>query len=930
MVIRISGHDGPGITGYFLKCIAEHGGLVLDMCQFLLEGSLVFNVVLQVANNCSMLLMTDLLRCGRSHKLDLDFHFPDREEEDEMMTRQLTPIRSAIAKQGVTPFRCDGAAENMAAMIIASPEDITPALLQGLDSVLCQHGCAVHDIEHRSDDKLMINGEYNKLQMRVSCPKGLKLSTLYMGDGTDSDVGSARSLQAVAAENNAVVIIRWWDAMNRPSGKSLVVFGLSGVLYNGNVLGEVMEAAGVDPGLITRSVSSSWSRGVACTPLTQEKMLQENREKVTLLKGKSADCVQKVVKNMKFTPGARLLCRALRTMGCRLAIQSSHGVKEIGEHCKRELGIDFSMCRELEVVDGKFTGNMSDGNCGSASNSDLLMMIAEKEDIECKNVILVGEFLKGLTISKARTVLETFGINVYFNTSKLNDLTVVLYLLGFSGCNIRDLKGRFESEPQTVEMPRPMHKVTSSESMFSMCSSEGGVQRYLIEVYTRKQEPGLLQRVLAPLLPFGATVSLATVRQCSLLEGGLCLGIDLRSCGEDKDKAAKLLLFACKVNGFQTKLTEPTEKIQKKTVAQSMQHYSENRYVVSCIQTPWISSAGLRDVCECMTRKSVNIVRMDRLSSYFLSALQLTCILPPDLDVHDFSCELQQASAKHSLDVAIQKDDTDRWLRRMVFFDMGGCLVLEDIATEMAEIAGVLAETRAVTKAHARGEISFTELLSKHVALLKGHDADAMFSKIEEKLTITPGAVRLCSALRKLGYKTAVLSTSYLPIAHLIQRKLGLNYAYGNALEVDDSGKFTGKVCGEMVTPDRKLTLLAESAKAQGCEVQQTVAIGDSWALYGLLQGFAGLGIAFRTSAKRIELAHQEDTDCIINHTDLSLVLYLIGLSQHAVERLGGSGSEAGSMPTSPESSPLGTALDPDSANKTFGTAHEDGWDPQI
>ena len=37
------------------------------------------------------------------------------------------------------------------------------------------------------------------------------------------------------------------------------------------------------------------------------------------------------------------MCGALKSMGCRLAILSSHGVKQIGERCKRELGIDYVM-----------------------------------------------------------------------------------------------------------------------------------------------------------------------------------------------------------------------------------------------------------------------------------------------------------------------------------------------------------------------------------------------------------------------------------------------------------------------------------------------------------------------------------------------------------------------------------------------------------
>merc|ERR1712086_661945 len=63
----------------------------------------------------------------------------------------------------------------------------------------------------------------------------------------------------------------------------------------------------------------------------------------------------------------------------------------------------------------------------------------------------------------------------------------------------------------------------------------------------------------------------ASVRQCSLHEGGMCLGMDLRACGPDPERAAKELLFACAVNGFQTKMREPAA-MPTKTAENSMHH----------------------------------------------------------------------------------------------------------------------------------------------------------------------------------------------------------------------------------------------------------------------------------------------------------------------------------------------------------------------
>lgn len=56
------------------------------------------------------------------------------------------------------------------------------------------------------------NGEYNKVQIRLRCPTGLRLSSLVMGPAGANIEG----LQKVCWAHGAEVTARWWDAMNRP------------------------------------------------------------------------------------------------------------------------------------------------------------------------------------------------------------------------------------------------------------------------------------------------------------------------------------------------------------------------------------------------------------------------------------------------------------------------------------------------------------------------------------------------------------------------------------------------------------------------------------------------------------------------------------------------------------------------------------------
>jgi len=103
---------------------------------------------------------------------------------------------------------------------------------------------------------------------------------------------------------------------------------------------------------------------------------------VSKLIGKDATIVQKVIKELKFAPGAHLVCSTLKRMGVRLAVLTNTGVCEVMYHVKKELGIDYALCRDLEVVDGKFTGQYT-GDLSDVCfrKSDLLKLMADREGI---------------------------------------------------------------------------------------------------------------------------------------------------------------------------------------------------------------------------------------------------------------------------------------------------------------------------------------------------------------------------------------------------------------------------------------------------------------------------------------------------------------------------------------------------------------------
>lgn len=65
--------------------------------------------------------------------------------------------------------------------------------------------------------------------------------------------------------------------------------------------------------------------------------------------------------------------------------------------------------------------------------------------------------------------------------------------------------------------------------------------------------------------------------------------------------------------------------------------------------------------------------------------------------------------------------------------------------------------SQAITEAAMNGEIDFKESLRRRVALLQGTSVDVLRT-VRDSLTFTEGARFLCRALKRLGFKLAVIS----------------------------------------------------------------------------------------------------------------------------------------------------------------------------
>ena len=147
---------------------------------------------------------------------------------------------------------------------------------------------------------------------------------------------------------------------------------------------------------------------------------------------------------------------------------------------------------------------------------------------------------------------------------------------------------------------------------------------------------------------------------------------------------------------------------------------------------------------------------------------------------------------------------------------------------------------------------------------------EQVLDSIGASLRLTEGAETLFAELKRLGYKTAILSGGFTYFAKQLQAKLGIDYVFANELQIVD-GALTGVAVEPIVDAQRKADLLRELAHKEGLRLEQTIAVGDGANDLPML-GLAGLGVAFRAKPLVKQSAKQA-----ISTLGLDGILYLLG-----------------------------------------------------
>ncbi|QIA64085.1 phosphoserine phosphatase [Vibrio astriarenae] len=165
------------------------------------------------------------------------------------------------------------------------------------------------------------------------------------------------------------------------SKPGLIVFDMDSTAIQIECIDEIAKLAGVG-----EEVSEVTERAMQ-GELDFEQSL---RQRVSKLKGADESILESVRSTLPLMPDLTALINALKGFGWKTAIASG-GFTYFSDHLKEMLELDYARSNQLEIVDGKLTGNVLGDVVSAQTKADIVHELAEQYDIEIHNTVAVGD-----------------------------------------------------------------------------------------------------------------------------------------------------------------------------------------------------------------------------------------------------------------------------------------------------------------------------------------------------------------------------------------------------------------------------------------------------------------------------------------------------------------------------------------------------------